>query len=89
MLIDRGSYPGPEEGMEQDTYALGFTIIYALTGVLANTLPPYPLQPHDIENLLASRQLTLSREIIDLLKKLTHRNSSKRMDIVQLRRFLK
>ena len=38
-LLDRNVPPGLSEGKEQDMYALGLTIFFALTGVNLKTLP--------------------------------------------------
>lgn len=64
-------------------------MLFAVTGVLPSSLPPYPLQTHDIENIIKSKNSNLSQEIVEVIKLLTHRSSAKRMDNIQLRRLLR
>ena len=42
-LIRRGGQPGFFEGLEEDMYCLGLTIIFALTGKHPTTLPKHQI----------------------------------------------
>ena len=70
-------------------YSIGLTLLFAITGVISNSLPPYPLQSKCINDLLSEKCSHVSREMTNIVKALTDRRNARRMDNIQLSRILR
>lgn len=61
ILVQRGLGVGLSEGLEEDCYCLGFTILFALTGIAASSLPKDSQQRTlAVKNILTERRGSVS-----------------------------
>ena len=70
-------------------YSLGLTLLFAVTGVIPNSLPAYPIQTKCINDLLSKKCSHVSHEMMGLIRALTDRRNARKMDNIQLRRILR
>jgi hypothetical protein len=89
ILLDRGASPSQLDGHQEDMHALGLTLLFAVSGVHARSLPAYPQRYQAINQLLESRKGEIGGEMIEVIKSLTEREASRRIDNGQLRRMLR